>query len=396
MKKITIVLILSSLLIIAGCSGRSRQTLKIGFCGPLTGDSANYGKMMTQAIKIAVVEKNSTGGIGGKVPVELIAEDDEGKVEKANAAIEKLAGIDKIYGLVGAVFSSCSLAIAPKAQANKIVMISPSSTHKDLTQMGNFIFRDVLSDRLQAMIFAKYAYEVMGLKNVAILHLKNDYSQGLAEDFLRQFEADGGKVVAIESAMQGDKNFKTQLTKIRGKQPDALFLPDYIAEIAQILEQSKQLGLSVNVLSADGFSNPEIFDLAGNLTNGVVFSNSPDESSITNNIRTDFENVYEKTYGQKPDAFSLDSYDAAKIIINALEKVYAESSAKEKRTLMLNREKIRDYVAKTANYPGVSGTITFLSNGDALKNVGIFTVNNKQYKQVGIFKTENGKLIQVQ
>lgn len=394
MRKSGLLVLVLMLGLIWGCAQQA-PVVKIGFSGPLTGDGANYGKLMTQAITIAVDEKNATGGIGGKIKVRLIAEDDEGKVEKANTVIEKLAGVDKVYGLIGAVFSSCSLAIAPKAQQAKIVMISPSSTHKDLTQVGSYIFRDVLSDQIQAQVFAKYAAQKLQLKKIAILHLKNDYSQGLADDFVKQFTADGGQIVAMESAIQGDKDFKTQLTKIKATNPDALYLPDYVAEIAQILEQAKQLGLNIKILSADGFSNPDIFNLAGDLANGVIFSNSPDESVSGNAVRAQFESNYEKKWGEKPDSFSLNAYDAANIILAAIEKTYATASDADKDSLNLNRDQIRDNVATTVQYPGVSGLITFLPNGDAIKNVGIFVATNKTYQQTGIYKMENNQLLDI-
>ncbi|OHD11245.1 MAG: hypothetical protein A2086_01385 [Spirochaetes bacterium GWD1_27_9] len=398
MKKFFLIIASFLLIFTFGCKKQSNQTIKIGFVGPLTGDAANYGKLMTQAVKIAIEEKNEKGGIDGKM-IEFIAEDDEGKVDKANTSIEKLAGVDKVWGIVGAVFSSCSLAIAPKAEAEKIVMISPSSTNKMITANNEFIFRDVLSDELQAKVFGQYVYEKMGIKKVAILFLKNDYSQGLAEDFKTQFQSNGGTITAMESGLQGDKDFKTQLTKIKGTNPDALFLPNYVAEIAQILEQANQLGLKVKILSTDGFSNPEIFELAGDLTNGVIFSNSADESGIgVSDLRKSFEEKYQKKWGEKPDSFSLNSYDGAKIIINAIEMAYKDASDADKQTLNISRDKIREYVAYTENYNGVSGIITFLPSGDAIKNVGIFEADSKTklYKQTGIYKLdENGKLIEV-
>lgn len=381
------------LMMITGCGGD--QTVKIGFIGPLTGDAANYGKLMTQAIKLAVEEKNALGGIGGR-KIQFIAEDDEGKVEKANAAIEKLAKVDHIWGFVGAVFSGSSLAIAPKAQESKIVMITPSSTHKDLTSKGDFIFRNVLSDQLQAIVFAKYVKETLKIKKAAILYLKNDYSQGLAEDFKKQFEADGGSITLMESALQGDKDFKTQLTRIKSSSPDALYMPDYVAEMAQIMEQARDIGLKVRFLSADGFSNPEIFELAGDLANGVVFANSADESGRKNPLRSVFEQKYETKWGQKPDSFSLNSYDSANILIQAIEKVYNASSPGDQKALRLDRDKIRAAVAGVSDYPGVSGTITFLHSRDALKNVGIFVAENKIFIQISENAVVNGKLITVQ
>jgi branched-chain amino acid transport system substrate-binding protein len=396
MKKILILLF--SFLLIFSINSQQKSPIKIGFIGPLTGDYANYGKLMTQAIKIAVEERNAKGGIDGHL-IELIAEDDEGKVDKANAAIEKLSSRDKIWGFVGAVFSSSSLAIAPRAETEKIVMITPSSTNKALTGDKKFVFRNVLSDALQAKVFAKYVAEVLKIKKVAILYMKNDYSQGLASDFKSQFESDGGTITAYESGMQGDKDFKTQLTKIKGTNPEAIYMPDYVAEMAQILEQSKQLGIKANFLSADGMSNPEIFGLAGDLSNGVTMSNSADESKIgASQIRKSFEDKYNQKWKEKPDSFSLNSYDAANIIVDSIEKAYNDADKSGKDKLALDRDKIRAYVSKVSNYNGVSGVITFLPNGDAIKNVGIFKVDTKAkaYNQIAIYKIdEKGKLVEV-
>ncbi|MDY6968408.1 MAG: ABC transporter substrate-binding protein [Spirochaetota bacterium] len=388
-------LVFLSMFLVLAFFGCGKEPIKIGFVGPLTGDYANYGKLMTQAVKIAIEEKNNAGGIDGNM-IKLIAEDSEGKVDKGNSAIEKLASIDKIYGLVGAVFSGTSLAIAPKCEREKIVMISPSATHKALTGKGKYIFRNVLSDELQAIVFAQYVYNVMKVKNVAILYLKNDYSQGLAGDFSKEFKRLGGRITITESGLQGDKDFKTQLTKIKSTNSEALFLPNYVADIAQTLEQAKQLGLRLKILSSDGFSNPEIFELAGDLANGVTFSGPPKESEGTeNDLRKQFEVKYQDEWGEKPDSFSLNAYDGANILINAIEKCYNETSDEDKKILNFDREKIQKYVASTSNYAGVSGKITFLENGDASKNVGISIAEKKQYKQLGVYKLEKGRLKKV-
>ncbi len=387
MKKIVIFVLCLMLLFFVNC-GKSQNVIKIGFIGPLTGDYANYGIMMSNAAKIAIEEKNSNGGIDGKKIV-LIAEDSEGKVEKANSAMEKLVSVDKVFALIGGVFSGESLAIAPRAEAEKILMCSPSATHKALTSKGNFIFRNVLSDELQAIIFAKYAKKVMGLKKVAILYIKNDYSQGLAEDFKENFEKEGGEVVAMETGIAGDKDFKTQLTKIKDLKPEALYIPNYVAEMAQILEQKNQLGLNVKVLSADGFSNPEIFDLAKDNALDVIFSNSAEDTS-SNISKQNFINKYKNKYKIEPDNFSLNSYDIAWLIINAIETAYNEASQEDKEKLNLNRDRIREIFHSTKDYQGVSGTINFLPNGDASKNVGIYVSEKDEqgkynYKQIAVY-----------
>ena len=385
MKRLFAILFSIMLLFTMAC-GKS-DTVKIGFMGPMTGGDSNYGKLMSQAVKIAVEEFNAQGGVLG-YKIELIIEDDQGLVEKGNPAIEKLAGIDKVYGIIGAVFSSVSLAIAPKAEASKIVMISPSSTHKDLPDKGEFIFRDVINDSMQAIVFAKYLYQVEKTSSVAILYVKNDYSQGLAMDFKTQFEKEGGKVVALESGLKGDKDFKTQLTKIKGLNPKALYIPNYVEEIAQIIEQAKQLGITAKIYSADGFSNPKIFELAPRSANGIVFTQIAENRS---QVKKDFMAKYKTKFGEDPDIFALNSYDGAKILMNAIKQA---AEIKDNK-LVIDRDKVRSIVAATRDFDGASGKITFTANGDLVANIGIWTSENNQYKQIRAYKLENDKIVEI-
>ena len=385
MKKLLAVLFSLMLLFTLACG--KGETVKIGFMGPMTGGDSNYGKLMSQAVEIAVEEFNAQGGVLG-YKIQLIIEDDQGSVEKGNPAIEKLAGIDKIYGLIGAVFSSVSLAIAPKAEASKIVMISPSSTHKDLPDKGQFVFRDVINDSMQAIVFAKYLYQIEKTDSVAILYVKNDYSQGLAMDFKAQFEKEGGKVVAVETGLKGDKDFKTQLTKIKGLKPKALYIPNYVEEIAQIIEQAKQLGITAKIYSADGFSNPKIFELAPKSANGIIFTQIAENRS---QVKKEFIAKYKSKYGEEPDIFALNSYDGAKILMDAIKQ---SAEIKDKK-LVIDRDKVRSIVASTKDFDGASGKITFTPNGDLVANIGIWTSENNEYKQIKAYKLENDKIIEI-
>jgi len=394
MKKLLVVLFSLMLMFSIACGKgtdvlKSGETIKIGFLGPMTGDAGNYGKLMSQAVKIAVEEQNAAGGIEG-FNVEVIIEDTEGKVEKGNPAIEKLVSVNKVFGIVGSVFSSVSLAVAPKAEASKTVMISPSSTHKDLPNKGKYIFRDVMSDALQAVVFAKYLANVENIKTVAILYVKNDYSQGLAMDFKAQYEKEGGKVVAEETALQGDKDFKTQLTKLKGANAEALYIPNYVAEIAQILEQAKQLDVKAKIFSADGFSNPQILNFAGNLANGITFTQAAEQPA--SKTRRDFEAKYRAKWGESPDAFSLNAYDGAKIILAAISGTAKKAAD---GTLAIDRSAVQQKVAATKDFDGASGKITFTSNGDLVANIGVYISENNKYKQLKTFILDGDKLIEV-
>jgi branched-chain amino acid transport system substrate-binding protein len=393
MAKRTLVLFIG-LIFVAGlvfAGGQQEQQVKIGFIGPLTGDYANYGNLQSQAVQLAIDARNEAGGIGGNEIV-LISEDSEADVARGNAAIEKLASVDQIDALVGGVFSTVSLAIAPRAQTEQIVMISGSATHPDLTGNGDYIFRTIASDALQGRVFGEYVYEELGFEEVAILYTRNDYSQGLTNVFTETFESAGGSVVATESGIQGDRDFRTQLTTIRAENPDAIFLPNYVAEIAQVLEQAEQLGIDATMLSADGFSNPEIFDLAGPLTNGVIFSGPPADEAGAGGKAEAFEEEYTERFGVGPDSFSYNAYDAANIILDAIQHAYDQANEAQQAELELDPTAIRDYVAGIEGYSGVSGTITFAESGDVVKNIGIFEVQNQEFQQTGVYTVVDGQL----
>jgi branched-chain amino acid transport system substrate-binding protein len=379
------VLILATGLLFAGGQAEEVESLKIGFIGPMTGDAANYGKLMSQSVRLAAEQRNAAGGVEG-LTVEVIVEDSEGVPEKGQAAIEKLASVDKVNAIVGPVFSAIGMTIAPRAQAEKIVMISPSTTHADFPGIGDYIFRTTPSDGLQAEVSGSYFANELGIKRLAVLYVKNDYSQGLYESVADVFEANGGEIVAVESALQGDKDFKTQLTSIRSADPEAIYIPNYVAEMAQILEQAASLGIDATFLSADGFTNPEIFDLAGEYSNGVIYT-GPVEAEATA-AAASFVQDYSDKWGVEPDSFSKNAYDGANIIMDAAAAVYKETGG-------LDAEALKNEVAATSGYEGVSGVVSFAADGNLIAQIGVYEVRNMKPVQIGVYTVDGGELIKV-
>ena len=377
--------------VVAGGSseGSSGDTYKIGFIGPLTGDNANYGIRCSNAARLAVDEINAAGGIDGKM-LELIAEDSEGTVDKALASYEKLAYMDEVCAIIGPVFTSPALAVAQRCQEDGIVMISPSATHKDVTAQPatnpdglNYVFRTVPSDALQSEVAGHYFYEVLGYRKLASLYAMNDYSQGLALGMKETFEALGGEVVAEETCMVGDKDFRTQLTQIKAAAPEAIYIPNYTVEDAQILEQASQLGVNVRFLSSDGFSDPEIYNLAPDFTDGVIYVGPAQAEAST--ILSDFQAAYAAAYnGDAPDSFATNSYDATYIIAAALDR--AESA---------DTKLVRDEVAATKDFQGANGTMNFAANGDLVASQGVYEVEGITPVYVGSFQVVDGHIVQV-
>ncbi len=366
--------------------GGEASSPKIGFIGPMTGDYANYGVLSNNSVMLAVEQFNAKGGINGKLPVVLVTEDSEGNVEKGLSAIEKLSSADKITGLIGPVFTGVSFAVGERVQNEGIVMLSPSATHADITAIGDYVFRTVVSDGLQGEVAGHYFYEELGLRTMGVLYAKNDYSQGLYEGMTASFEAAGGKVTIAEACQVGDKDFKTQLTQIRSANPDAIYIPNYTAEMAQILEQAKQLGLDIPFVSGDGFSNPEIYTLAGGFTDGVVYVGPAKvkESAAYSKFVAD----YTSKYGVGPDSFATNAFDGANILLNAMDSVY-------KKTGKFDRKAVRDGVATTKDYAGVSGTVNFAENGDLVAYQGLYKVNKTTPEYLGTYTVVDGKLIKI-
>lgn len=363
------------------------DSVKLGFIGPMTGDYANYGDLISKGALVALEEKNATGGIAGKIPVELIIEDSEGDPQKGLAGIEKLASSDKVVALIGPVFTGVSFAVGERVQAEGITMVTPSGTHKDITNIGDYVFRTVASDGLQGDVSGHYFYEKLGVRELGVLYIKNDYSQGLYEGTKASFESRGGVVTIAETGQIGDKDFKTQLTKIKAEDPDAIYIPNYTAEMAQILEQASQLGITIPFLSSDGFSNPEIYDLAGAYTDGVIYV-GPTQVNETDDYKN-FVAKYTEKWGRAPDSFATNAYDGAKILFEALEEVYAETGK-------FDRKAIRDAFAATKDFPGVTGTINFAENGDLVAYQGVYEVEGTTPKYLGAYTVVDGELIEVE
>lgn len=391
MKKILSLIVIVALLgsmslFAAGDKEAAPSSVKIGFIGPMTGDYSNYGDLISKGALVAIEEKNAKGGIAGKIKIDFVIEDSEGDPQKGLAGIEKLSSSDKITALIGPVFTGVAFAVGQRVQDEGILMVTPSGTHKDITEIGNYVFRTVASDGLQGEVSGHYYYEKLGVRRLGVLYVKNDYSQGLYEGTKESFESRGGQIVIAETAQIGDKDFKTQLTKIRAANPDAIYIPNYTAEMAQILEQASQLGIRIPFLSGDGFSNPEIYDLAGNFTDGVVYV-GPTQVEESDAYRK-FVSDYTKKWGFAPDSFATNAYDAAYILFDALEKVYAQSGK-------FDRKAVRDAFAATKDFKGVTGIVNFADNGDLVAYQGVYRVEGKTPKYLGAFSVVDGQLVEV-
>ena len=235
---------ISTLLISSLClaGALAQEEIKVGEFASLTGGSASFGQSSHKGTALAFDELNAAGGVLGK-KFKLITEDDQSVAGQPATIVRKLISQDKVIAVLGEVASSKSLEAAPICQQNKVPMISPASTNPKVTEVGDYIFRICFIDPFQGTVMSKFALS-KGWKKVAILtDVKQDYSVGLAEFFVKHLTANGGEVVKEQKYSTGDKDFKAQLTSIKAAKPDAIFVPGYYAEVALIGKQAKLLGI---------------------------------------------------------------------------------------------------------------------------------------------------------
>jgi branched-chain amino acid transport system substrate-binding protein len=368
-------LLYPALALAVGC-GQEREpaasrAIAIGFFGALTGPQATFALSGRNGARLAFDERNRAGGVLGK-KIELLVEDDHNDPSEAASAVTKLITRDQVVALIGENASSRSLAAAPIAQRYRIPMVSPSSTNLEVTKKGDYIFRVCFIDPSQGKAIATFARKTLGASTAAFLvDVKSDYSVGLAEATRREFEASGGRIVGDQKYAEGDSDFSAQLTALRPASPDVLFVPGYYTDAGLIARQARALGLTATIVGADGFDSPKLVEIGGAAVEGVYFSNhyTPDDPSAA--VRN-FVAVYRKAFGADPDSIAALSYDAARLIADAIQRA---GSTEGKR--------VRDALAETRDFPGVTGRITFDADRNPVKPIVILKVERGKFRYAG-------------
>lgn len=359
---------LAVLLVLAVGAGVFAQSqVVIGTLGPLTGDYASYGVSVANGVELAINEANASGQYN--VVFRLQKEDTRGDAVESVNAINKLIELDRAAAIVGAVLSHEVLTAGPIAQDEGVPFITPSGTAPDISLIGDYEFRNVITDDVQSAQMVEYVVNELGLQRLAVLYSNNDYGLALRQGFEAGVRAAGAQLVAVESFLDGDSDYTAQLTNIAAQNPDGLYIAGYYTEAAQIAQQAQRLGMNVRFMGADGFDSPDLVALGGAAVEGALFTSGFD-SETDDPAAKAFIDKYEAAYGVKPDMFAANAYDSARIIIEVINEVGAD------------RRAIRDGIAATENFPGVTGMTTFLENGDADKPLLIFEVQNGRFVRV--------------
>jgi len=348
-------------------AGGSTGPIVVGYYGDLSGRTSNFGQSTKNGVEMAADEINKAGGINGR-QIQILSEDDEGRPEKAATVVTKLIDQDRVIALLGEVASGNTLAAAPKAQAAKVPMISPSSTNPAVTQVGDYIFRVCFIDPFQGEVMAKFAANTLKAKRAAImLDFNSPYSRGLTDFFESSFTKLGGQIVNKQSYTQGDRDYKGQLTAIRATNPEVIYVPGYYGEVGVIAKQAKQLDIQVPLLGGDGWDATQLWDLGGDSLNGDFISNHYSVDDPSPAIRK-FVADYKARHGNVPDALAALGYDAMRVLGEAI-----------KRAGTTEEPQLRDAIAKTQNYPGVTGTISIDAQRNAVKPAVVLKLQDHKY-----------------
>lgn len=338
----------------SGGGAAATGDILVGFYGSLTGDGASFGQSSREGAELALDEVNKAGGLLGGRQLKLLAEDDQSKPEEASSAVTKLVTQDKVVAVIGEVASRRTLAAAPVAQRYQVPMISPASTNERVTAVGDYIFRVCFIDPFQGEVLAKFAYNDLKARKVAILKdIQQDYSVGLTESVLTTFRKLGGTVSDPVSYSSGDSDFRAVLTQIRSQKPDAIFATGYYSEAAIIVRQARELGMTMPILGGDGWVGEPLKNGREALKNTFISDHysgdNPDPVVQT------FVKAYRAKFNREPDSIAALGYDSIKVLADGITRAQSTDGPK-----------LRDALA-TANVAGVTGQLKMNAKRDVDK-----------------------------
>jgi len=364
--------------ILAAAGQNEGPTIRVGVVAELTGDIPAVGASCKNAAEMAAKEINDAGGLevgGTKYQVKLFIEDNAGKADQSASAAQKLITQQNVVAIIGPNASRYAIPASEIAESSHVVLITPWSTNPKTTLDARtgapkkYVFRSCFIDPFQGRVVAKFALDNLKAKKAAVLYdVASDYNKGIAEFFKATFEQSGGQVVAFETYTTGDKDFSAQLTKIKESNPDVIFLPNYYTEVPLQVQQAHRLGITAPFVGSDSWGSGDLLKLGGADLEGYYFSTHYAADAATP-IATKFINSYKAKYGSTPDDVAALTYDAFGLLWTAV-----------KNAGKVDRQAVRDALAKVPLYEGVTGNMKFQEgSGDPIKSAVIVQIKNGEF-----------------
>ncbi len=348
------------------------ESIKIGVNLELTGDVASFGTSCLNGIKLALEEINAKGINGKKITI--IEDDNKGKGTEAANVAKKQIEVDKVPLIIGAVASTNSIAISHVADRSGIPQVTPASTRTDLTvnkdgAVRKYIFRTCFIDDFQGDAIAKFCWEELSARRIAILYDNGqDYSKGIFQRVKETFTKMGG-VVASERTYDAkvDSDFRAHLSQIKAAKFDVLVVPGYYQQVGQIAKQARELQITQPIIGGDGFDSPQLVEVGGDAIEGAYFTTHFSADDPSEKAQA-FVSKYKSKYNIVPDAMAVLGYDAMNLVADALTRAGA-----------IEPEAITKALAETKDFPGVTGSITINEYHNAVKDIVVMQVKGGKF-----------------
>lgn len=366
MKLLSMLLMVAFLAVTVTGGYAADEPVKIAVIAAKSGDAAATNEVFFQAVKFVVDELNSGGGLLGR-RIEIIEYDNESSSLGSKDAAKK-AVAENVLAVIGAIWSEHSMAVAHVMQEAKIPMITPQSTNADVTLVGDYIFRTCYSDAFQGAAMAGFAREdLKAEKAVVLVNIDRKYSEGLAEYFMRSFRDKGGNILWKGDFLIDVSDYSSLLEKAKSYQPDVIFLPSDYRDSSHVIGQARKMGITATFLGGDAYG-VRMYDYIGALVDGNYYTTHwhRDEPAPRSQ---QLVKGYEAKYGVIKQTTIPLTYDSFMLLADAV-----------RRAGSLDRQKIREALAETRGFEGITGMISFDANRNPVKS----TV---------VLKFENGKVV---
>ncbi|MBD3648572.1 MAG: penicillin-binding protein activator [Pseudomonadales bacterium] len=360
-SNLTLTFILVSTLL-AACDSEKNSRIDLGILLPLTGDNAQWGVPPRNGVELAVEEFNATSK---DFSIGILEEDSRCTPDDGVSGLEKLASVHSIRFVVGAACSTVTLAIAPIAEKNKILLVSPASTHPDVTNAGDFIFRVVPSDALRGKVLAEYLYSDLGVRRVGLLYINNETGVGGRDAFANTFLSLGGSLVAEEAYQEGASEMRSQLSKLANKDLEGVVVISFLRDTVLVMRQRVELGITIPFFyQTEAVEDPNVLREAGKAAEGAIYVLA---TSSDNAATEDFRAAYKSEFNHSPELYAAEGYDIGRLLTKGIKTIGYDT---------VTSEALRDFLYSTQGYQGASGTISFDKHGDVVKPMDIKEIQN--------------------
>jgi branched-chain amino acid transport system substrate-binding protein len=353
------------------------QDIAIGFFAPITGPAAADGASAKNAVELGLKEVNDAGGIKGK-KVNLIIYDDRLNPQEAVAIANKLIEKDKVVGVVSGSYSGPTRVTAPIFQKAGIPVVAGYAVHPDVTwdpkekKPNDFCFRNGFLGEIEGAAAAEFAVKNLKAKKISLIFMDNDFGRAISSGFAARAEKLGATILTRQMyKFPGEKDFRPYLTRIKEGNPDVIFAAGYYNEAASIVRQSKELGITSQILGEEGFDSPKFLEIAGPAAEGVIIATNLDRDDARPLVQNFLKN-YQKAYNEDADMVGASSYDAFMILVNAIGKAGTDPKAIQKALL------------ETRDYNGLTGKISRFVQGEVVKPVQIQVVKGGKFHRLGV------------